>query len=227
KTTATGISVEKMNKTVESMVHAALQCNGVESVLNAKKAEEIFSEGFLKELEEQVKPNTRFQLLVKMLQKEIREYGKTNGLKAREFSERLKEIVERYNNRDHLTFAGEVATDVINDVIALATKVQEDRVSFQKLGITFEEKAFYDILQSQREKHKFEYSEEKMIKLAREIKTLIEYVPTANWLDNNNLRNQVQFDLTALLYENGYPPDWNREVFEKVIEQVENYKKYQ
>ncbi len=222
KTTATGISVEKMNKTVESMVHAALQCNGVESVLNAKKAEEIFSEGFLKELEEQVKPNTRFQLLVKMLQKEIREYGK-----AREFSERLKEIVERYNNRDHLTFAGEVATDVINDVIALATKVQEDRVSFQKLGITFEEKAFYDILQSQREKHKFEYSEEKMIKLAREIKTLIEYVPTANWLDNNNLRNQVQFDLTALLYENGYPPDWNREVFEKVIEQVENYKKYQ
>ena len=81
--------------------------------------------------------------------------------------------MERYNNRDHLTFAGEVATDVINDVIALATKVQEDRVSFQKLGITFEEKAFYDILQSQREKHKFEYSEEKMIKLAREIKTLI------------------------------------------------------
>lgn len=227
KTSDTGVSVETMNKTVEAMVHAALQCNGVESVLNAKKAEEIFSKSFLKELEEQVKPNTRFQLLVKMLQKEIREYGKTNGLKAREFSERLKEIVNRYNNRDHLTFTNEVVADVINDVITLQAKVQEDRVSFQKLGISFEEKAFFDILQSQKEKHGFEYSEEKMIKLAREIKTLIEYIPTANWLDNNNLRNQVQFDLTTLLYENGYPPTWNREVFEKVIEQVENYKKFQ
>jgi len=139
----------------------------------------------------------------------------------------LKEIVDRYNNRDHLTFTNEVVADVINDVIALQAKVQEDRLSFQKLGISFEEKAFFDILQSQKEKHGFEYSEDKMIKLAREIKTLIEYVPTANWLDNNNLKNQVQFDLTALLYENGYPPTWNREVFEKVIEQVENYKKYQ
>lgn len=227
KTTATGIGVEKMNKTVESMVHAALRCNGVESILNAKNAEEIFSKSFLKELEDQVKPNTRFQLLVKMLQKEIREYGKTNGLKAREFSERLKEIVNRYNNRDHLKFTGEVVVDTINDVIALQAKVQEDRVSFQKLGITFEEKAFFDILQSQKEKHGFEYPEDKLIKLSREIKTLIEHVPTANWLDNNNLRNQVQFDLTALLYENGYPPTWNREVFEKVIKQVENYKKFQ
>ena len=216
-----------MNKTVESMVHAALRCNGVESILNAKNAEEIFSKSFLKELEDQVKPNTRFQLLVKMLQKEIREYGKTNGLKAREFSERLKEIVNRYNNRDHLKFTGEVVVDTINDVIALQAKVQEDRVSFQKLGITFEEKAFFDILQSQKEKHGFEYPEDKLIKLSREIKTLIEHVPTANWLDNNNLRNQVQFDLTALLYENGYPPTWNREVFEKVIKQVENYKKFQ
>ena len=227
KTSDTGVSVETMNKTVEAMVHAALQCNGVETVLNATKAEEIFSKSFLKELEKQVKPNSRFQLLVKMLQKEIREYGKTNGLKAKEFSERLKEIVDRYNNRDHLTFTNEVVADVINDVIALQAKVQEDRLSFQKLGISFEEKAFFDILQSQKEKHGFEYSEDKMIKLAREIKTLIEYVPTANWLDNNNLKNQVQFDLTALLYENGYPPTWNREVFEKVIEQVENYKKYQ
>ena len=33
-------------------------------------------------------------------------------------------------------------------------------------------------------------------------------------------------DLTILLYQNGYPPEWDEEVFEKVMEQAENYKKY-
>ena len=34
-------------------------------------------------------------------------------------------------------------------------------------------------------------------------------------------------DLTVLLYKNGYPPEWDEEVFEKVMEQAENFKKYE
>lgn len=225
--TGSGVPVERMNRKVEEMVHEALKCNGVERVLNVTEAEKIFSKEFLKELEKEVKPNTRFQLLKSMLEKEIREYGKTNGLKAKEFSERLKEIVNRYNDRDHLTFTNEVVADVINDVIALSHEVQKDKTSFQKLGISSEEKAFFDVLQSQKNKYGFEYSEESMINLAKEIKVLIEKVPASHWLDNLNLRNELQFKLTVLLYQNGYPPTWNREVFEKVIEQVENYKSFQ
>jgi type I restriction enzyme R subunit len=33
-------------------------------------------------------------------------------------------------------------------------------------------------------------------------------------------------DLTVLLYKNGYPPEWDEEVFEQVLEQTENFKKY-
>ena len=33
-------------------------------------------------------------------------------------------------------------------------------------------------------------------------------------------------DLTVLLYKNGYPPEWDEEVFEKVMEQAENFKKH-
>lgn len=34
-------------------------------------------------------------------------------------------------------------------------------------------------------------------------------------------------DLTGLLYKNGYSPEWDEEVFEKVMEQAEDFKKYQ
>ena len=33
-------------------------------------------------------------------------------------------------------------------------------------------------------------------------------------------------DLTKLLYKNGYPPEWDDEVFQQVLEQSENYKRY-
>lgn len=32
--------------------------------------------------------------------------------------------------------------------------------------------------------------------------------------------------LTVLLYQNGYPPEWDEEVFEKVMAQAENFKKF-
>jgi type I restriction enzyme R subunit len=33
-------------------------------------------------------------------------------------------------------------------------------------------------------------------------------------------------DLTVLLYYNSYLPEWDDEVFEKVLKQAENFKKY-
>ena len=35
-----------------------------------------------------------------------------------------------------------------------------------------------------------------------------------------------QMELVKLLYHNGYPPKWSDEVFEKVLQQAENFKKY-
>ncbi len=38
--------------------------------------------------------------------------------------------------------------------------------------------------------------------------------------------NQLATDLTTLLYIEGYPPDWDDEVFRRVLEQMENYKRH-
>jgi len=40
------------------------------------------------------------------------------------------------------------------------------------------------------------------------------------------IRGYLNMDLTVLLYKNGYPPEWDDEVFERVLEQAENFKKY-
>ena len=93
------------------------------------------------------------------------------------------------------------------------------------LGITFEEKAFFDVLTEVRDNHKFEYSDERCIELAKKIKLLIDDTAVyAVCLNNTNLRNKLASQLTVLIYKEGYPPEWDEEVFKKVLSQVENYK---
>ena len=104
--------------------------------------------------------------------------------------------------------------------------LQDDENSFEKMGISFEEKAFYDILVRVRDDHGFPYEEEKCLALAKDIKVLVnDKAKFVDWKTRNDIKSQLMTDLTALLYRNGYPPEWDEEVFEKVMEQAENFKR--
>ena len=106
-----------------------------------------------------------------------------------------------------------------------------------ELGLTFEEKAFYDILMALRDEYDFEYGKDKIVdgvsvnekcrSLARKIKEIIDAKSSfADWLNNQNVRDQLKFDIKVCLIKNGYPPQYSPEVFRKVMEQVENFEEH-
>ena len=141
-------------------------------------------------------------------------------------------MVDAYNSRDKLVFTSEVVADFVNDLsdklINIMKDLKEDQDSFSKMGITFEEKALYDILVKVRDDHGFPYADDKCIVLAKKIKELVDdKAQFADWSTRDDIKNQLNMDLTVLLYKNGYPPEWDEEVFEKVMEQAENFKKYE
>ena len=107
---------EVMNRVVENMVRDAITCTGIESIVDEKRSIDLFSDEFLKELSTVKMPITKFNALLKLLRKAITAYGKTNKVKAVEFDERLKQVVEAYNNRDKLVFTSEVVADFVNDL---------------------------------------------------------------------------------------------------------------
>ncbi len=222
---------EVMNSVVESMVQKALTCTGVENIIDENKSIDLFSEEFLSQLNAVKLPITKFNALLKLLKKAIMAYGRVNKVKAIEFDERLKRVVDIYNTRDKLVFTSEVVADFIDDLsgklLDILKDLKDDKTSFEKLGITFEEKAFYDILVKVRDTHQFKYDDEKCLILAKKIKELVDDKSQfADWLTRDDIKNQLNMELTILLYENGYPPEWDEEVFEKVMEQAENFKKY-
>ena len=243
--TDTEIDTDVMNRRVAKMVAEALKYNEVESVLEDGEQEDIFSPEFFEKLSDVKMPASKLELLVKMLRKQITEYGKVNQMAAKRFQEMLEETIKQYHERrKHLTAeeAGEAQEQTSEEIIKNATEqalrilreMNADRESFRKIGLTFEEKAFYDILMALRDQYNFEYGEDKVVdgvtvndkckSLAKKIKEIIDTKSSfADWLNNQIVRDQLKFDIKVCLVKNGYPPQYSPEVFRKVMEQVENF----
>ncbi|GHV55208.1 hypothetical protein FACS1894216_16940 [Synergistales bacterium] len=186
---------EVMNRVVEKMVQNAITCTGIENIVNASEPEDLFSDEFLKQLEGVNLPITKFNALLKLLRKAISGYGKVNNVKAIEFDKRLRTVVETYNSRDKLVFTSEVVADFIDglsdELLKIFADLQADKISFEALGITYEEKAFYDILVKVRDDHGFAYADEKCITLATEIKKLVDdKAQFADWSIRADIKNQ-------------------------------------
>ena len=211
------------------MIENAIASTGVEDIVNNQK-QDLFDESFVEELDQLDMPITKFNALLKLLRRAIDQYGQTNQVKAIEFSKRLEKVVDSYNNRDNQVFVSGVTSDFIDslsdEIMKILKDLRDDMESFKNIGITYEEKAFYDILIKVRDEHDFEYADEKCIELAKAIKELVDDKSQyADWASREDIKSQLNMDLTILLYENGYPPQWNDEVFEQVLGQAENFKK--
>lgn len=239
------VDADTMNRTVSKMVEEALKYNQVESILEGGEEEDIFSPEYFEKLSDVKMPATKLELLVKMLRKQIKEYGKVNQIAAKKYQEMLEKTIEKYHERrKHLDAeeAGlaqeQVSEDIIKDAtrqaLEILSEMNESKESFRKIGLTFEEKAFYDILIALRDQYNFEYGTDKILGgivindkckiLAKKIKEIIDIKSSfADWLNNRNVRNQLKLEIKIYLVQNGYPPQYSPEVFSKVMEQVENF----
>lgn len=242
------IDADTMNKNVAQMVEEALKYTKVESILDSGDEEDIFSPETYERLIDVKMPASKLELLIKMLRKQIIEYQKVNQIAGKKYQELLDETIKQYHERrkrlssDEAGVAQNETTDeIIKNATEQALKIlqdmQIDRESFRKIGLTFEEKAFYDILIDLRDRFNFEYGEDKNVngviinnkakELAKKIKEIIDTKSSfADWLNNQNVRNRLKFDIKVCLIQNGYPPEYSPEVFSKVMEQAENFEKY-
>lgn len=223
----------QMNAKVLQMIEEALISEGIEDIFkldkdNPKNNADIFSDEYLAKIDKIKLPNTKVKLLQKLLSMAIDQYKKTNRIKGIDFSKRLKKLVELYNERkDFEVLQGNVLEDVANQFADLFEELKKDRKSFEDIGISFEEKAFYDILKAVADKYKFEYPHEKLVTLSREIKQIVDDKSKyTDWAQRDDIKAELKVDLILILDANGYPPMTNDEVFKEVFGQAENFKKY-
>ena len=215
------------------MIAEALKSDGVEEIfkLGEDGASEIdiFEDDYLAKIEKIKLPNTKIKLLQQLLKRAIEDFKKVNKIKGVDFTKQFQALVSKYNERDE--------KDVLDDRSAGGLhrgdhqpdrRPQNEMESFADLGIDLEEKSFYDILKALAHKYDFDYPEDKLIELAKQVKTVVDdKAKYTDWNQRDDIKAGLKVELILLLAENGYPPVDRDEVYKEIFEQAENFKKFQ
>ena len=138
---------EELDHAVRQIIARAVAPEGVVDIFAAAGLDKpdisILSEEFLAEVKGMSHRNLAVELLQKLLQGESwQSRRRKNVVQARSFAEMLEQSLRRYQNRSV------EAAQVIEELIELARAMREANLRGEQLGLTEDELAFYDALET-------------------------------------------------------------------------------
>ena len=231
-TKGNSLDAEQMNIHVMKLIEEAIKSDGIEEIFTMNNEDKnlinIFDDDYLKKINKIKLPNTKIKLLQKLLSQQIASFKKINKIKAIEFSKKFKTLVDKYNERkEQDILISEVLEDFTVEILDMLGQLKNEKKSFIDIGITFEEKSFFDILKALTIKYDFEYPDKKLIKLSKAVKKIVDdKTKYTAWHKREDIKAELKADLIILLAENDYPPVNRDEVYKEIFEQAENFKKY-
>jgi type I restriction enzyme, R subunit len=209
---------ELLDHAIRQIVSKALVSDEIVDVFAAaglKKPDiSILSDEFLAEIHGMPQKNLAVELLRKLLVGEIRTRSQRNVVQARSFTELLERSIRRYQNR-----AIETA-QVIEELIALARDMRTANARGEELGLTEDELAFYDALETNDSAVKV-LGEPILKTIARELVATVRKNVTIDWTLRENVRAQMRVLVRRILRKYGYPPDKQEKATQTVLEQAE------
>jgi type I restriction enzyme R subunit len=222
--------IAQMNAKVREMIKDALQSDGVEEILKLGEDSEgeidLFDDSYLAKIDKIKLPNTKIKLLQKLLAQAIDQLRKVNRMKGVDFSQKMEDLVKKYNEREPDTLTSDVLEDFADEIVKIYYDLRSEMKSHEDLGINFEEKAFYDILKELARKYDFQYPDDKLKTLASSVKTVVDdKARYTDWSKREDIKAELKVDLIILLAEHDYPPVDRDEVYKEIFEQAENFKR--
>lgn len=219
----------KMNAKVREMLERAIQSDDVVQLITAtddidNSTIDLLSDDYLEKIKKIPGLNTKFKLLQRLAKLSLESFGKTNKLKSDEFTERFNDIVKKYNDRH---FRANDIVQMVNDMLQMIVDLHKEMNSGKNMGISIEEKAFYDILDNIVETYQFEFDKDKMKEMAKEMKEATDKTCSIlDWINRNDTKDELKFNIIGIMCKYGFPPEYYDGVYQKVFEQTERYKKY-
>ena len=138
----TTITKHEINERIARLIEQSIQSTGVINLFEGQREFSLFDEGFLAELKKMKEKNLAVQLLEKLLKERIRKYERTNVVQSQKFSDMLNMALSNYL-KGMLT-----NEEVIEELLKMAAEIKKTEEEGNELGLSVEEKAFYDALSS-------------------------------------------------------------------------------
>jgi len=209
---------DELDHAVRQIIARAVAPAGVIDIFTAAGLQKpdisILSDEFLAEVRGMPQRNLAVELLQKLLKGEIAVRRRKNVVQARSFAEMLEQTIRRYQNR------AIEAAQVIEELISLARDMREADARGEKLGLSEEELAFYDALETNDSAVKV-LGDETLRTIAHELVMTVRNNVTIDWALRENVRAKLRVLVKRILRKHGYPPDRQEKATQIVLEQAE------
>ena len=194
-----------------------MKSEGVINLFSDVKAEfSLFDAAFLEEISQMKEKNIAIELLKKLLAERVSLYKKTNLVQAEKFSEMLNMALSNYL-KGLLT-----NEEVIKELLEMAKTIATAENTADELGLTQEEKAFYDALTKPRAV-KDAYTNEELVAITKELTEALRINRTIDWQKKESARAGMRRIVKRLLKKYKYPPENEQDALETVIKQCEQW----
>ena len=209
---------EELDQAVRQIISRAVAPEGVVDIFAAAGLEKpdisILSDQFLAEVRGMPQRNLAVELLQKLLKGELATRRRKNVVQARSFAEMLEQTLRRYQNRTV------EAAQVIEELIQLARELREAGMRGESLGLSEDELAFYDALETNDSAVQV-LGDETLRDIARELVEIVRRNVTIDWTLRENVRANLRRLVRRILRKHGYPPDKQEKATRTVLEQAE------
>lgn len=212
-----GGKAKEINERIKNLLAQSVQSEGVVVLFNDKEREfSLFNEAFLEDIKRMKEKNLAVEILKKLLQGVIGGYKHTNVVQSAKFSDMLSESLSAY-------LKGMLSNEeVIEELIKLAKQIKQAEQEGNELGLTKEEKAFYDAL-TKPEMVRKAYTDEEFVALTKELTEELRKNRTIDWNKRESARAQMRTMVKRLLRKYNYPPEGQEQALEIVMEQCNQW----
>ena len=211
---------EDLDQAVRQIVSRAVASEGVIDIFAAAGLEKpdisILSDEFLDEVKDMPQRNLAVELLQKLLRGEVAIRRRKNVVQARSFAEMLEQTLRRYQNRSI------EAAQVIEELIALARELREAGARGEALGLSDDELAFYDALETNDSAVQV-LGDETLRDIARDLVETVRGNVKIDWTMREDVRANLRRLVKRILRKYGYPPDKQEKATQTVLEQAEQF----
>ena len=217
-TSGAGRSRESIEREIRQLLSRAVMTDGILDVFQstgfAQADVSVLSEEFLAEVAQSKQKNLAVETLRRLLADEIRARTRTNLVLSKKLTERLDLTLRRYHNR------AVDSVQVIEELIALARDIQAESMRNAELGLSDEERAFYDALAENGSARDLTGHEQLRV-LAQMLVNAIRRSAAIDWTKKESVRARMRIEVRKMLARYGYPPDLQKAAVDLVIQQAE------
>lgn len=216
------ISLTKVNEKVTELLAEAIKGDEVKVLTKVGENDgvtiwDLLKKEKIEELRKSNPPHIFIKLIDRLLTEAIKETRKNNLVKSKEYSERLRNLLSKYNNRSEDGFDVEMT---IIGLMAFSEDILNDEEEALKNNLKGRERAFYDALTAD-DKALLLMEDETLKLIASKLKNIVEEYATVDWSKKKSTQAKMRVQIKRLLNEYGYPPEYNEEATKRVIDQAE------